>query len=476
MFTSLRSRLIGSYGLVIFLTLAIAAATLPVLLRGYQDQASWARLDDQLDISRRAVVNLWRQNLSGPEILARLPEDAAGPGGRLLLLDSSGKILADTDGFLTGQQIPQATRRRRQGTQHFFGEFRAPLGQRLLYVAAYLFPNQSPPRSLILAQIAPAGGLAAQADLGWRLLISGSIALALGLLLALLLARSISRPLARIAQATEEIARGNLEHRLEVEGPDEVRSLAERFNVMAEEVRSSRQAQRQFVANVSHDLRTPLTSIQGFSQALLDGTVADEPGRNQAAKIIYDEAAHMNRLVEQLLELARWDAGQITLHMESVDLHRLLATCVERMQWRSTAEEVALTLRAAPMPTIQGDGDRLVQVFTNLLDNALTHTPAGGSIALAAVNLQEQSAVEVSVTDTGPGIPADELPRIFERFYRVDKSRAGSRRGAGLGLAIVKEIVEAHGGQVRVESVVGLGTRFIVRLPLPPPSRGIAAT
>jgi len=262
-----------------------------------------------------------------------------------------------------------------------------------------------------------------------------------------------------------------LEHRLEVEGPDEVRSLAEHFNVMADEVKSSRQAQRHFVANVSHDLRTPLTSIQGFSQALLDGTAQEEPARQAAARIIHDEAAHMNRLVEQLLELARWDAGRIALRMDSVDLHQLLATCVERMQWRARAEELALTLRVAPLPSIQGDGDRLAQVFTNLLDNALAHTQAGGSIALAGVALQQQSAVEVSVTDTGPGIPPEELPRIFERFYRVDKSRAGSRRrGAGLGLAIVKEIVEAHAGEVRVESVIGLGTRFIVRLPLSPPS------
>jgi len=169
MFTSLRSRLIGSYALVILLTLAIAAVTMPVLLRGYQDQATWARLDDQLAISQRAVVNLWRQNLSASEILDRLPEDAAGPGGRLLLLDISGRVLADTGGFLTGHQIPQATRRQRRGTQHFFGEFRTPLAQRMLYVAAPLFPNQSPQRVPMLAQIAPAGGLRALADLGcWR--------------------------------------------------------------------------------------------------------------------------------------------------------------------------------------------------------------------------------------------------------------------------------------------------------------------
>ncbi len=468
MFTTLRSRLIASYALIIFVTLIIAAATLPVLLRDYQDQVTWARLDDQLTLSARAVVNLWRQNLTAADILARLPEDAAGPGGRLLLLDSNGLVLANTRGTLVGQQIPQTTRRRWPGTQRFFGDFRTPLGQRMLYVAMPLLPRLAPQRSPILAQIAPAGGLRTLADLGRRLLIAGGVALGLGLLLALLLGRSIGRPLARITQATEEIARGNLDHRLEVEGPDEVRRLAASFNTMAQEVKTSRQAQRDFVANLSHDLKTPLTSIQGFSQALLDGTAADTAARRQATQVIHDEAAHMNRLVEQLLELARWDAGQIALAQEAVDLAQLLSTCANRMQWQAQERGVTLTVETKPVPPLRGDADRLVQVFTNLLDNALTHTPAGGSVTVVAEGVEGtdgQPEVEVSVTDTGQGIRVEELQRIFDRFYRVDKARAGSRRGAGLGLAIVKEIVEAHGGRVWAESLVGLGTRFIVRLP-----------
>lgn len=464
MFTTLRARLIASYALIIFVTLAFAAATLPVLLRGYQDQATWARLEDQLELSARAVAGLWRQNLSAAELLAQLPEIAAGPGGRLLLLDASGQVLADTADTLVGQQIPQVTRQQRPGTRYFFGEFRTPPGQRLLYVALPLTPRLAQ-RTLILAQVAPAGGLRALADLGRRLLVAGAVALALALLLALLLARSISRPLARITQATEEVARGNLDHRLAVEGPDEVRRLAERFNAMAQEVKASRQAQRDFVANVSHDLKTPLTSIQGFAQALLDGTASGRAARREAAQVICDEAARMNRMVEQLLELARWDAGQIAIAQESVDLPQLLRMCQERMGWRAQQQGVTLSVESGALPPLRGDSDRLMQVLSNLLDNALTYTPAGGSVTLAAAEVKDQGEVEITVTDTGPGIPAEELPRIFERFYRVDKARAGRSRGAGLGLAIVKEIVEAHGGRVWAESVVGLGTRFVVRLP-----------
>jgi len=468
MFTTLRSRLIASYALIVFVTLIIAAATLPVLLRGYQDRLTWARLEEQLMLSIRSVISLRQQDLSPSEIMERLPEEAVGPGGRLLLLDSNGLVLADTRDVLTGQRIPEFTRQRRPGTLRFVGQFHTSTGQRMLYAATPLLPRLSPQRTLILAQVAPASGLKALADLGQRLLIAGGVASALGLLLALLLARSVSRPLARITQATQEIARGNLDHRLEVEGPDEVRSLAESFNLMAQEVKRSRQAQRDFVANVSHDLKTPLTSIQGFAQALLDGTASDAAAQRKAAQIIHDEAAHMNRLVEQLLELARWDAGQIVLAQEPVDLSQLLNSCAERMSWRAQEKGVKLTVEAESLPPLLGDGDRLMQVFTNLLDNALTYTPPGGSVTVAAEGVEGPEGrreVEVSVTDTGPGIPAQELPRIFERFYRLDKARAGGRRGAGLGLAIVKEIVEAHGGRVWAESVVGLGTRFVVRLP-----------
>jgi len=468
MFTTLRSRLIGSYALVVLVTLTIAAATLPLLLLRYQDRVTWARLEEQLMFSLRAVIALRRQNLSPAEILARLPEEAVGPGGRLLLVSSSGLVLADTGGGLVGQRIPGFTRRQRPGTQRFIGQFRTPQGQRMLYAAMPLLPRPAFQRTFFLTQVAPAGGLKALADLGRRLLVAGGVALALGLLLALLLARSVSRPLARITRATEEIARGNLDHRLEVEGPDEVRSLAESFNAMAQEVKRSRQAQRDFVANVSHDLKTPLTSIQGFAQALLDGTAADPAAQRKAARVIHDEAARMSRMVEQLLELARWDAGQITIAQEMVDLPHLLRMCKERMDWRAREKGIRLTVETQPTPPLRGDADRLMQVVTNLLDNALTYTPTGGSVTVAAGGVggpEGRAEVEISVTDTGPGIPTEELPRIFERFYRVDKARAGSRCGAGLGLAIVKEIVEAHGGRVWAESVVGLGTRFIVRLP-----------
>jgi len=296
------------------------------------------------------------------------------------------------------------------------------------------------------------------------LLWAGLAALVISILLALLISRSIAAPLRRVTGAAEAIARGETGTRAPVSGPAEAQSLARSFNTMADQVEATQQSQRDFVANVSHELKTPLTSIQGFSQALLDGTASTPEATARAARIIHDEAERMHRLVDELLILARFDAGQMVMARDPVELGPLLRGCVEKLAPQAQAAGVALELDVPERLFVTGDTDRLAQVFTNLLDNALAHTPAGSKIAMAAHLAEDGRAVEVTVTDAGEGIPAGVLPRIFERFYQVDKSRRRSR-GAGLGLAITKEIVEAHGGTITAESVVGLGTRFTVWLP-----------
>lgn len=173
----------------------------------------------------------------------------------------------------------------------------------------------------------------------------------------------------------------------------------------------------------------------------------------------------MRRMVDELLILARFDAGQMVLARDPVEIGPLLRGCVETLAPQAQAAQVVLELDAPERLCVTGDADRLAQVFANLVDNGVAHTPAGGRVTVAAHSVDGGSSVQVTVTDTGGGIPADALPRIFERFYQVDKARRRTR-GAGLGLAITKEIVEAHGGTINAESVVGLGTRFAVRLPL----------
>jgi len=230
-------------------------------------------------------------------------------------------------------------------------------------------------------------------------------------------------------------------------------------------VQAGQKAQREFVANVSHELKTPLTSIQGFAQALLDGTASTPEQQKQSAQVIYDEAGRMHRMALNLLDLARLDAGIADLKRAQVDVNALVNGVAERFTHQARQAGVTLTVDSGSLPAITGDGDRLAQVLTNLVDNALKFTPAGGRILLRTLTLGD--GVEIHVQDSGAGIPPEALPQIFERFYQADPSRQGGKKhGAGLGLAIVREIVAAHGGKISVRSTPGQGSVFMVRLPL----------
>ncbi len=295
------------------------------------------------------------------------------------------------------------------------------------------------------------------------LLKAAGVATLVAVLLAVLISRSIARPLHTMAAVAQSVARGRYDQPAPVAGPDEVRLLGQSINSMARQVQAAQQAERDFLANVSHELKTPLTSIQGFAQAMLDGAVDSAEGVRRSANIIFGEADRMRRLVESLLDLARLEAGLRALTLQPLDLRALLTVAADGVSLRARETGVALNVQLPPaLPPITGDGDRLAQVLTNLLDNALKHTPAGGAVTLSAA--VAPGAVEVAVADTGSGIPPEDLSRIFERFYQVDKSRPRSG-GLGLGLAISRDIVEAHGGTLRAESQVGAGSRFTVRLP-----------
>jgi signal transduction histidine kinase len=293
---------------------------------------------------------------------------------------------------------------------------------------------------------------------------AAAVGIALSVVMALLITQWVTRPLQKVSQAAGAIAQGDFDHTVPITGPTEVRSLARSFNNMIARVKTSQLTLRDFVANVSHELKTPLTSIQGFSAAILDGTASDPDAIRRAASVINEEAERMRRLVEGLLDLARLDAGQAALHRLPTDLAAVLRSIADKFSLRAAEKQITLRAEIDALPTVIADADRLAQVFSNLLDNAITHTPAGGRVTVAARANTGSGGVAVTVTDSGGGIPVDDLPRIFERFYRVDKSRAAGK-GYGLGLAISKEIIQAHKGTITAESVQGLGTKFTVQLP-----------
>jgi signal transduction histidine kinase len=350
------------------------------------------------------------------------------------------------------------------------GIYIAPDGERFIFVAqpvAGLFrppnlPNLPNPETLVLA-VPRSQALAIWADLAKPFIWAGLAGLAVSILIAVVLARSVYVPIRRVTNAAEEIARGNYEQEVPVDGPKEVKGLAQSFNQMSKQVKHSQQMLRDFVADVSHELRSPLTSIKGFAQAMVDGTAKGKDAQLKAATVIEDESKRMMRLVEELLEFSRLESGQITMVKEPVDVKELLQQCYEIFLMHAEEKGVNLKTDIEPLPPVIGDIDRLEQVFSNLLDNALKHTPAGGDVSIIARHPNPNFA-EISITDTGPGIQAEQMRHVFERFYRADPS--AGKAGAGLGLAIARQIVLAHGGDIMAKSTLGKGTEFVVRLPV----------
>jgi two-component system phosphate regulon sensor histidine kinase PhoR len=250
------------------------------------------------------------------------------------------------------------------------------------------------------------------------------------------------------------------------------------------ELRRLENVRKDFVANVSHELRTPLTSIKGYVEALLDGGKADSETTTKFLDIILKQSDRLNLILEDLLELSKIESGRVSFKEEPTDLRAVIERTVSMMQ--PIADKKGHRLLSSignDLPLIPGDEDRLVQVLTNLLDNAVKYTPQNGTITVTArvvseahAGLPPGPAVELTVSDTGIGIPPQDRPRVFERFYRVDKARSRELGGTGLGLAIVKHIVEGHGGQVWVEGNQPQGSRFVVRLPVVAPATTISQT
>jgi signal transduction histidine kinase len=397
-----------------------------------------------------------------PTFLQRVDEQA---DIRLILLDAAGTIIADSRP--EAQTVPEDTR---QWVVQNDTVERGKFGS--LLSGSWIFVSTRVPNNNWVVLAAPSSALRRISTWGNELiqplLRTGILALIASALLAWMVARWVAAPWSKAAGVARAVAAGDYEQRIDPLGPVEAERMAVAFNDMVQRVQSSRRSQRDFVANVSHELKTPLTSIQGFAQAILDGTAQDRDKIEHAAQVIFDESDRLRRLVEELLDLARIDAGQVVFKREPVELARLIQSILDRMEIRAAESRVELSNQLPALPVIIGDGDRLAQVFTNLIDNAIAHSPAGGNVTLSAD--LESSWVSIHVDDQGSGIPPDELSRIFQRFYQLEKSRtAGKKRGSGLGLAISREIVQQHGGRVVAQSSVGRGSRFTVQLPIVQP-------
>jgi two-component system OmpR family sensor kinase len=462
MFSSLRSRLWLSYALVTGAALSVVAFVLFIYI--IQNPSTYRQANTRLTI----VAAFLRKNeaewifLPPADLQPRIEQFDSIYSTRVAIYSATRQLINDSE---SSQQptlpFPLFPRLRP------YSILMDNNGNYWLYILRHLNDG----RWLLLAVPRPPVPMLAilTDDLMLPVLGAGGAGLIISLLVAFWLARWIGDPLQRVVIASKQMPSAEAKP-VSPRGPHEVQELMHAFNEMNIRVQTSQESQRDFVANVSHELKTPLTSIQGFAQALLDGMATTPEAQKQAAQVIYDESGRMHRMVRDLLDLARLDAGTLDLQYSPVDLSALLNNIAEKLLPQARAGNLEIRVETSQIPMIIGDGDRLAQVFTNLVDNAIKFTPSGGRIIIRA--MLTGSEVQVEVEDTGRGILAEDLPNIFNRFYQVDPSRSGGEKhGAGLGLAIVKEILEAHGGKITVRSELGRGSIFIVRLPLrtPPP-------
>jgi signal transduction histidine kinase len=486
-FNSVRSRLIASFILIVFITLAAAALALFARLGGYRDQLTAATLRQvaapvyyNLTLFPQAGVN---EVTSGrrlrTDLSDYLKQQAEDTGVIVLLLDADGKVIQDetTDATLSNERfdVPPPPQRGPDFSQ--LPEQRHTLsdGTTLTFVTVpmpRLVRAQPAGVAAIIVALPDTSRRDVWRDLTPRLIFAGLVGLAAALVVGAVVWAWIYRPLGRVTGGIRAVAEGDFQQRVRVSGPKEVRALAADVNAMADSVQASQRTLRDFLANVSHELKTPLTSIRGFSQAMLDGTLDTPEERSRAARVIDFESRRLLHLVGELLDLSRIQSGQQAMSIADVPAPELLSHVEDVFSMRAAEQGVTLSVDSGADSVIAADFDRIEQVLGNLLDNALRHTPAGARVTVGT-RPAAGGFVEFYVRDTGTGIAAADLPHVFDRFYR---SGDATGNGAGLGLAISREIVRAHGGEIRVESAPGSGTTFAFTLPISggrsaPPSR-----
>lgn len=436
---------------------AFAQQIAPTLAQYYARQGSWHGVESLLNNPWGSMMMNDGMGMMGEENWGMWQEwdgmDNMDMGGtsdpwsmmglRLLLADAQGTIIADTTAQDVGKILSSADLA--AGEPILVGN--QQVGTLLPLYAGTNAPNAAGDFISAINQ---------------STLLAGVIAAAVALLLGSLLFFQIVSPVQRLTSAAQKIAAGDLQQRIPTQSQDEIGTLATAFNQMADSLAQHEELRRNLIADVAHELRTPLTVIQGNLEAMLDGVLPASP---QEIATLRDETALLARLVSDLRLLSLAEAGQLKLERVKTDPAELVARAVEPFRLLAQSGQVELAMDIAPnLPSVSVDADRIAQVIRNLLSNALRHTPAGGRVIVTCRNVESQNLL-ITVSDTGEGIPPDDLPFVFDRFYRADKSRSRTSGGSGIGLAIVKQLVEAHGGKVWVESQPGQGTTFGFTLP-----------
>ena len=449
-------RSISTKLILAFLTIGIISiAILFTTARSSTRPAFISFLSDQAEkdlITQLSIYHFKNGSWAGVERIFLFREDPKQPGFGPMpdrkkivpftLADETGNVIISNDRYKVGERVPPSDLK--------LGVPIKEDGKIIGILLPIRVPFEEQPREVEFIE-----------STNRTLLYGALMAAIIALLLGIFLSRTLTRPLRELTRATHAVSEGDLSQQVIIRSNDELGELGKAFNKMSAELSRSVNARRQMTADIAHELRTPLSLILGHAEAVHDGVL---PPTRENFEIIREEAARLEHLVEDLRILSLADAGELTINPQIIEPERLLQEVASLYQYQSQRKNVSIELDiASPLSTIEVDPGRMTQVLTNIVDNALRHTPQGGKIILSAKEVNNQ--VELAIQDSGPGLEGEDLDRIFERFYRTDSARQREDGGSGLGLAIAKSIVQANGGQVSAESEAGKGLKVIITLP-----------
>jgi len=400
----------------------------------YQQNGSW-----------NGVEYIFFQNFNRPNPNAGQGQGQGPRSEPFILTNKNGIVIVANGRFAVGDKVPEDDL-----------DLGIPItdnGETIGILVPTRVPFQGNPRELEFIE-----------RINITLLYGALIGAVIALFLGIFLSRTITRPIRELTQATHAVSQGDLSQQVPVRTKDELGNLANAFNKMSSELSRSVNARKQMTADIAHELRTPLSLILGHAEAVHDGVL---PPTKENFEIIREEATRLEHLVNDLRTLSLADAGELSINPQNIEPGALLREVASLYQFQTQKKKIRLDLDIVPhLPPLEVDPGRMTQVITNILDNAMRHTPEGGNITLSAK--QAGNTIELSIKDSGPGLPKEEAERIFERFYRVDASRQREDGGSGLGLAIAKSIVQAHNGQLSTESETGMGLKVTITLPIKP--------
>ena len=450
LFVSLQFRLV--LGFAVVLALALAGVSLYV---GYAAEKEVARFERSQEEARTArvqqvIARFYSDRRDQSQLQSVLEQAGRLSGRRIILRGPNGEIIGDS-------HLRLDPRRQRPSLES--GPVPVLVAGR--EVGSFSVAFDTAPERIQEPAVASLVSTVNQS-----LLWTGISAVALGVLLVSILSRKLLAPVTNLSVVAQDLGRGDFSRRAPTEGAWELRQLSVAFNSMAANLEDAERQRRNLVADVAHELRTPVSNIQGYLEALKDGLLQPDEA---TIDTIHGQVIHLGHLVEDLRLLAQAEAGALQLHRIPARMPDVLRVCVEAVKPRAEAKGISVSLETGDdMPLVEMDGTRISQVVNNLLENAIIHTPEGGSVVVSAGSGGD-GMVRVAVADTGRGIPSEDLSRVFDRFFRADPSRNRATGGVGLGLTIAKQLVEVHGGTIHVENVVPYGARFVFELPIVAP-------